>query len=83
MPVSPAPKPEPVTVTDVPEAPALRLMVIVGLMVKVTSWTPVAGVVGLLALMEWGPPDEGGTVKVAIHAPVSLAESPEATGVPS
>src|SRR3972149_5810288 len=60
--VSPAPKPEPVTVTGVPGAPLARLMVMVAAMVKVRSGTALACVVEPAASMAWGPEAGGGRV---------------------
>ncbi len=79
MPVSPALKPEPVTVMESPGAALAGLIK----MPTVTAMVIVAEVEEPSALMVWEPGDEAGTVKVALQPPRELAEIPEATSVPS
>jgi hypothetical protein len=81
MPVSLAAKPEPVTLTEVPEAPLVPLREMLAAMVKTTSDTLAADVVAPEASNVWEPEVEAGMMKVAFQAPWGLAEMPEATVV--
>jgi hypothetical protein len=83
IPVSLVPKPEPVTVTEVPGGPLVRLIVSPELTAKVTSVIESAEVVEPYAPIAWEPAVEAGTVKTPLQAPRPLAEIPEATTVPS
>jgi hypothetical protein len=83
MPVSLAAKPEPVTVTEVPDAPLDRLMDMPGVTVKVILGTLAAVVSEPYAPMLCEPEAEAGTTKVTLQPPTELAVMPDATGVPS
>jgi hypothetical protein len=83
MPVSPALKPEPVTVIEAPGGPVVGLMVRPALTVKVTPVTESAEVVEPYAFIVWEPAVEAGTTKVALQAPRPSAEMPDLTMVPS
>ena len=83
MPVSLAPKPEPVTVTELPVAPLDRLMDMLGVTVKVILWTLAAVVTEPCASMICGPEAEAGTANVAVQLPSGLAVVLGAIGVPS
>ena len=83
MPVSLAPKPEPVTVSEFPEAPLDRLMDMPGVTVKVVLGTLAAGVTEPDASMLCEPEAEAGTTNVALQPPWGLAVIPGATVVPS
>jgi energy-converting hydrogenase Eha subunit B len=81
MPVSLAPKPEPVTVTELPAAPLDRLMDMPGVTVKVISGT--LAVTEPYAPITCEPEAEAGTTKAALQLPWELAMIFWATGVPS
>jgi hypothetical protein len=83
MPVSLAPKPEPVMVTELPGEPLVRFIVSPGLTVKVTPVIESAEVDEPYAPTVWEPATEAGTVKVPLQAPTPLAVIPEVTTVPS
>ena len=83
MPVSPAPKPEPVTVTEVPAAPFARLIDILGVMVEVILGTLVFGVTEPYAPMLCEPEAVAGTTKAALQPPWKSAVIPWATGMVS
>jgi hypothetical protein len=73
MPVSPTPKLEPVTVTELPAAPLVRLIDIPEVTVKVILGILATGVTEPYALMLCDPAAEAGTVKVALQPPRELA----------
>ena len=83
MPVSLAPKLEPVTVSELPAAPLDRLMDMPAVTVKVTLETLAAGVTEPYASMICELEAEAGTTKVAVQPPRELAVISCATGVPS
>jgi hypothetical protein len=84
MPVSLAPKPEPVTVIEVPGGPLVRLRVMAPpSTVKVTPVTKLARVLGPYAPIVWEPAVEAGIVKVALQFPRESAWIPDLTTVPS
>jgi len=83
MPVSLAPKPEPVTVTELPAAPLDRLMDMTGVTVKVISRTLAAVVTEPYESMLCEPEAEAGTTNVAVQLPSGLAVIPWAMGVTS
>ena len=83
MPVSLAPKPKPVTVTELPVAPLDRLMDMPGVTVKVILGTLAAGVTEPYAPILCEPEAEAGTTKAALQPPWESAMIPELTGVPS
>ncbi len=86
MPVSLALKPEPVTVTELPTAPLVRLREMTGVTVKIMSGMVVAEVEEPYASMVWEPEGEAGTTKVALQSPRELAEGTEGivtTSLPS
>jgi len=60
IPVSLAPKPEPVTVTELFTVPLVRLREMIGVMVNVA----LPELLGPDAVIVWGPEDEAGTEKV-------------------
>jgi hypothetical protein len=82
MPVSPAPKPEPLIVTEVPAAPLARLIDMPGVAVKFRLETAF-GVTEPYALIKCEPEAEAGTPKVTLQPPWASAVTPWATGVPS
>jgi len=73
MPVSLAPKPEPVTVSELPAAPLDRLMDMPGVTVKVILGTLAAVVTEPCASMLCEPEAEAGTTNVALQPPRGLA----------
>ena len=81
MPVSPAPKPEPVIVMEVPGAALVRLVEIPAVVVNVISATLPTDVEAPYASMVWRPAVEAGTAKVAVQPPVGLAETDGGTVV--
>jgi choline-glycine betaine transporter len=81
MPVSPAPKPEPVTVTEVPATPLARLIDMPGVTVKFRLGTLAFGVTEPYALITCEPEAEAGTTKAALQPPWESAVIPWATGV--
>ena len=81
MPVSLAPKPEPVTVTELPVAPLDRLMDMPEVKVKVMVGTAMVSKPYAPIMCE--PEAEAGTTKVALQPPWELAMIFWATGVPS
>jgi hypothetical protein len=83
MPVSLAPKPEPVTVTELPAGPLNRLMDMPGVTVKVILGTLAAVVTEPYASMICEPEAEAGTTNVAVQPPRGSAVILRATGVPS
>lgn len=83
MPVSLAPKPEPVMVTELPAVPLDRLMDISGVTVKVILGTLAAVVTEPDASMLCKPEAEAGTTKVALQPPWGPAVMPRVTVVPS
>ena len=83
MPVSLAPKPEPVTVTELPAAPLDRLMDMPGVTVKVTLGTLATGVTEPYARITCEPEAEAGTTKATLQLPWELAVIPRAIVVPS
>ena len=76
-------KPEPVTVTEVPGAPLVRLMEITGFTVKVMSGTALGWVVAPDASIVWEPELEAGITRVLLQLPSELAETLEPSDVPS
>jgi hypothetical protein len=83
MPVSLAPKPEPVTVTEVPGDPLVRLRVMMAFTtMKVTPGTEPAEVVVPYAPIVWEPAAEAGIVIVSLQVP-EPAGIPDLTVVPS
>ncbi len=83
MPVSLAPKPEPLTVIEVPTVPDNRLLDITAPIVKLTGVVVPAGVEEPKALIGWAPEAEAGALKEAVQEPVLPAVMPEATGLVS
>lgn len=83
IPVSLAPNPVPVTVTELPGTMLGRFTEMPAETVKVKSGTLVAGVEAPLASMIWEPAGEAGTLKVALQPPCALAVMPEARGLSS
>jgi hypothetical protein len=83
MPVSLAPKPEPVTVTQPPEGPLDRLADITGVIVEVILGTLAAEVTEPYAPTTCEPETEAGTTKAALQLPWESAVIPCATGAPS
>ena len=83
MPVSLAPKPEPVTVSELPAAPLDRLIAMPAVTVKVTLGTLAAGVTEPYAPILCELEAEAGTTNVALQPPWELAVISWATGVPS
>jgi hypothetical protein len=83
MPVSPALKPEPVRVTELPAGPLVRLMDMPGVTVKVIFVTLAAAVTEPCASMLCAPEAEAGTVKVVPQSPRVSAVIPWTTAVPS
>lgn len=81
MPVSLGPKPEPVTVSELPAAPRDGLMDMPGITMKVIAGTLV--VTEPDASMLCGPEAEAGTTKATLQAPWEVAMIPRATVVPS
>jgi hypothetical protein len=85
IPLSLAPKPEPVTVSGVPTAPLVLVggIAIVAWIVKETDEVDAAVVIGPLAAMVWAPPAAAGMTMLADHCPLSLASIVEPMGLPS
>ena len=83
MSVSLAPKPEPVTVSELPAAPLDRLMDMPGVTVKVILGTLAAVVTEPYASMLCEPEAEAGTTKAVLQPPWELAMIPRAMVVPS
>jgi hypothetical protein len=78
MPVSLAPKPEPVTVTELPAAPLDRLRDMLGVTVKGTL---AALLTKPFAPMLCEPEAEAGTTNVAVQPPEGSAVIPRSTVV--
>jgi hypothetical protein len=83
MPVSLAPKPEPVTVTELPAAPLDRLIDMPEVTVKVILRTLAGVVTEPDASMLCEPEAEAGTTKAALQPPWGVATILWATVVPS
>jgi hypothetical protein len=83
MPVSLAPKLEPITVNELPAAPLDRLIDMPEVTVKVILGTLATGVIEPYASMLCELEAEAGTTKVAVQPPRELATILWATGVPS
>ena len=83
MPVSLAPKLEPITVSELPAAPLERLIDMPEVTVKVLLGIFAIGVVEPYASMVCAPEAEAGTTKSAVQPPPESAVISWATGVPS
>jgi hypothetical protein len=83
MPVSLGPKPEPVTVSEVPAAPVDRLRDMPEVTVKVILGTLAGVVTEPDAWMLCEPEAEGGTTKAVLQLPWGVATIFWATVVPS
>lgn len=81
MPVSLAPKPEPVTVNGLPAAPLDGLIDMAEVTVKVVVGTLAAVVAEPYAPITCEPEAEAGTANVALQPPPELAVIPVATVV--
>ena len=83
IPFSLAPKPEPVTVTEVPAVPLFLLMEKTGPTLKEIGLNEEEEVIEPWTLTAWAPPDKTGIEIVLVHDPAALACTGELTGFPS